>query len=436
MDNRTFADRFLRLAGINILSNCMVPLASLIDTAFLGHLQTLDPLSGVALASTLFNVLFWPFGFLRMGTTGRTAQMVGQQDPDETLLTGLRNWTLALGIGLILLALHDPLQTLGFSLLQGSDLTKAAGHVYYDTRILGAPAYLLNLVSVGWFLGQEKGGIVLLLSILNNGCNVLLNYLYVVRWGLASQGAGIATAMSEGITLIVGFSLVLQVVGIPRIQAVWHRIWEPEALQTVFQLNGDILIRTLALVLTFATFTNISSALGSDILVTNTLIMQVVTLAAYSIDGFAFATESLAGFFFGTGNFLKLKQLVVLSGSVSLISGLGFAAIFTLFPGRLFQILTDQALILDQIREYVSWLIPVLGFGSLAYLLDGYFLGLTRGRILRNASVLSSLIGFGPMASLAWIREDPHLLWLAMVSYMATRMISLGCKIPQTLKSP
>lgn len=426
--------RFLRLASLNILSNSMVPLAGLLDIAFLGHLDTLEPLSGVALATTLFNVMYWPFGFLRMGTVGPTAQARGRHDPEQVLLVGLRHWLLALLLGVGVLSLHRPLADLGFSLLQGSETIKQAGRLYYEARILGSPAYFFNLVCIGWFLGQEQGRKVLLMSVVNNGANVLLNYELVVRLGLASQGAGMATALADLCTFILALGLMVPLVSWPQVQAVKSQIFETKSLKTAFLFNRDILVRTFALVMTFALFTNISSALGSDILVVNTLMMQVVTLAAYGIDGYAFATESLAGIFYGGRQIGKLRGLLWLSGSVSLLTGLVIAATFTLFPHSLFALLTNQPTLLNQIANYVSWLIPVLGFGSIAYMLDGYFLGLTQGQVLRNASLIASLTGFGPLAALAWYWQDPHVLWGAMVSYMAARDVTLGINVSENLK--
>jgi multidrug resistance protein, MATE family len=429
-----FQRRFWRLAIANIISNLMVPLASLVDVAFLGHLADIRHLAGVAIATVLFNYIYWTFGFLRMGTTGLTAQARGRGDTQTEILILFRHGAIALVIGTIILLLQRPLREIGFTLLQADPEVLEAGRAYYNALIWGASATLLNFVLFGWWLGREQEKAVLLISAVNSGANIVLDYLYVVRWGQESAGAGAATALSQLITLIIGLGLAYR--GLTTIKPkpqsfkqLLLQIGELTALQAAFDLNRDILLRTLALVSTFAVFTNLSATLGTKILAGNTLLLQVVTLAAYFIDGIAFATESMAGNLHGQGKKAQLLPLLKLAGSVSLLSGIGFAAVFCVFPQSLFSLLTSHQAIIQQIKDYLWWLFPVLGFGSIAYMLDGYFIGLTAGKILRQSTLLAAIIGFAPMAIAAWYWQTNHLLWLALTLFMATRSITLVFKI-------
>jgi multidrug resistance protein, MATE family len=428
-----FHRRFLQLAIVNVLSNLMVPLAGLADVAFLGHLSEIRHLAGVALATVLFNYIYWTFGFLRMGTTGTTAQAVGRGDDDAVLLTGIRNGILALGLGLIILVLQQPLRSLGFTLLSAAPEVEAAGLTYYNALIWGAPATLLNFVLLGWLLGQEKGGAVLLLSLIGNGVHVILDYLFVVQWGWETRGAGSSTAFSQYLMLLVGMVLIRRDLDWVQIKALSEQILDSIALKSAFMLNGDIFVRTFALVSTFALFTNLSSGLGTVALATNALLLQVVTLAAYFIDGIAFATESFAGIFWGKDDRSQLTALLRFAGGVSFSLGITFALIFARFP-MLFNLLTNHLDILSSIHQFVLWLLPVLGFGSIAYLLDGYFLGLTQGRILRRSTLIAALVGFTPAALVAWYYHSNHLLWLALSLFMATRAITLGIRVTETLE--
>ena len=430
-----FRRRFFRLASVNILSNLMVPLAGLVNVAFLGHLVEIRHLAGVAVATVLFNYIYWTFGFLRMGTTGTTAQAVGRSDHEAVLLTGLRNGVLALGLGHIILVLQHPLRELGFALLSAAPEVKSSGIAYYNTLIWGAPATLLNFVLLGWFLGREQSSRVLVLSAVGNGANVALDYLFIVRWGWESAGAGLSTAASQYLMLLVGMILVCRELRFGQVQAIAGQILDPLALRAAFALSGDIFVRTFALVSTFALFTNLSSFLGTVVLATNTLLLQVVTLAAYFIDGLAFATESFAGIFRGKGASEQLAPLVQISGTASLSLGLAFALVFVLLPGPLFGLLTNHKEVIDRIDSYVLWLLPVLGFGSVAYMLDGYFLGLTEGRILRRASLTATLVGFVPVAVAAWQFQSSHMLWLALALFMAARVVTLGMQVPRTLRN-
>lgn len=261
-----FLRHFFQLAIVNILSNLMVPLAGLVDVAFLGHLAEIRHLAGVALATVLFNYIYWTFGFLRMGTTGMTAQAIGREDQEAVLLTGLRNGILALGLGLAILVLQQPLRTLGFTLLSATPEVKASGQAYYDTLIWGAPATLLNFVLVGWFLGRAQSGKVFVLSAVSNLSNVALDYLFIVRWGWQSAGAGLATATSQYLMVLVGLVLVSRELPFKQVRSVAGQILNPIALRATFVLNGEILVRTFALVSTFAVFTNLSSAFGTELL--------------------------------------------------------------------------------------------------------------------------------------------------------------------------
>ena len=404
----------------------MVPLASLVDVAFLGHLSEIHYLAGVAIATVLFNYIYWTFGFLRMGTTGLTAQAKGRGEADLVILTLLRNSAIALAISVVILILQQPIREIGFSLLQAEPEVLGAGRAYYNALIWGAPATLLNFVLLGWFLGKEQGKQVLLLSFTNKGANIILDYLFIVRWQQSSAGAGAATAISQLITLVIGLILVYR--ELP--SRFWQRqLWEPSAMRAIFQLNKDILIRTLALVSTFAIFTNLSSTLGTEVLAANTLLLQVVTLAAYFIDGIAFATESIAGNLQGQGAKEQLIPLLKLAGGGSLLAGIGFALTFCLFPQLLFGLLTNHSEVITRVTNYVWWLFPILGFGSIAYMLDGYFLGLTAGKILRQSTLIAAIVGFTPMAIAAWHWQLNHLLWLALTLFMVTRSLTLSWKV-------
>jgi multidrug resistance protein, MATE family len=426
--------RFFQLAITNILANLLVPLAGLMDVAFLGHLTEIRHLAGVTLATVLFNYLYWTFGFLRMGTTGMTAQAIGRHDADAALLVGLRNGAIALGLGILLILLQYPLRIAGFTLLNATPEVKASGQAFYDALIWGAPATLLNFVILGWYLGRSQSSLVLLLSAVSNLSNVGLDYLFIVKWGWESRGAGAATALSQGVMLLVGLGLVSREIGVAQVRRVAKHLLNPTAIKAAVMLNGELVLRTFALISTFAVFTNLSSSLGTEILSTNAVLLQVVTLAAYFIDGLAFALESFAGTLSVRKELTQLALLLQVATGIGFGLGLLVSLAFTLAPTALFQILTNHREILDRIGDYTPWLIPVLGFGSIAYLLDGYFLGLTAGRLLRRSVVIAALGGFMPMAIAAWHFRNAHLLWLALTLFMALRAIALGIEIPKTLQ--
>ena len=425
---------FLRLALANVVANLMVPLAGLVDTAFLGHLAEIHHLGGVALATVVFNIIYWGFGFLRMGTTGITAQALGQGEEDEVMRVLLRHGLIALGLGLLVLVLQVPLRQLGFTLLGAQADLRAAGYAFYNARIWDAPAVLINLVIIGWCLGRGQGRWVIGLSLVGNVSNVMFNYLFIWRWGWAAAGAGLGTALSPYVTLLGGLVLVGRCIDLATLQRLLPQLWDDATLRRLLALNGDILLRTAAIILSLALFTRTSASLGPDLLAANTLLLQVITLSAYFIDGLAFATESFAGRYYGRGDVSLLRRVLWLGGGISVALGLGFALAFWGFSQPLFSLLTSHGEVVTTVTRYVGWLVPVLGLGAIAFLLDGFFLGLTASILLRNSTLLAALLGFLPLALVAQRLANPHLLWLALVGLMAGRALLLAWAVPHWLQ--
>ncbi|MEO1094246.1 MAG: MATE family efflux transporter [Cyanobacteria bacterium J06638_28] len=426
-------NRFLRLAIANIISNLMVPLAGIIDTAFLGHLSEIHYLAGVAIATVIFNMVYWSFGFLRMGTTGLIAQAHGRGDERTVARILLRNGLLAVVLGAGILLLQLPIREVGFWLLSAAPDVRLSGEAFYNARIWGAPVVLLNYVLLGYFLGCGQGKRVVVLSLVGNGGNILLDYWFIRQLGWASAGAGAATALSQGGMAIVGLTYVLRDYTIPYFGQLSRHLWEGTAIWATIRLNRDILIRTFSLLVSFSLFTNWSSTFGTDILAANTLLLQVLTLAAYFIDGIAFATESFAGQFYAVGNRTQLQALLRWGTGVSLCLGVGFAMVFVVFPSFFFGFMTQHEPVIVLVQGYVGWLIPTLGLGAIAFLLDGYFLGLTAGSALRNSTIIATLLGFLPMGILAYTQGSTHLLWLAMTLFMGGRAVTLGLRVPASL---
>ncbi|ANM31417.1 hypothetical protein ABI59_20315 [Acidobacteria bacterium Mor1] len=418
-----FLRRYGRLAAVNILSNLTVPLAGLVDTAMLGHLDEIRFLAGVALAAILFEYIYWTFGFLRMGTTGTAAQALGRRDERELSLVLYRALALAVAISGVILLLQWPLRELGLAVLQGDPGVEEAARDYFDALVWGAPAALCNFALVGWFLGRAEGRAALAMTAVANLGNVAFNYLFIVELGWAARGAGLGTMLSQYLSLGAGLILLSRR---RRSRWIWSEVLDRARLTEVMKLNADILIRTLCLVSSFAVFTNFGAMLGVQLLAANTILLRVLTLAAHLIDGAAFATESIAGILHGRGDRAGLRRLLRLS----LWVGEGFAvavlAVVLIAPRPLLGLLTSHGDVIDRAVELSPWLIPVLVFGALAYMLDGFFLGLTAGPTLRRAMLVSTLVVFLPAALLALRFESAWGLWAAMAAFMLARTVTLG----------
>ncbi len=427
-----FLPRYGRLAVANIVSNLTIPLASLISIGFLGHLSELSYLAGVLLISVVLNLLYNILAFLRMSTTGVTAQAYGRNDRESIILTGLRNAVIALVIGGIILLLQYPIRELCFVVLNATPDVKASGISYFNMRIWEIPAVLLNYVLIGWFLGQAQSGKVLAMSILANVVIVVCDYLLVFRYGWGSAGAGISQALSQYMMLGLGLTFVI-------LQGVWkevgpllRQLLKIRAYKSTFSLSTDIFLKTLLVTGTFVIFNSQSSALGTDIFAENSLIFQVVLLCGYFTQGLSYATETLTGIFKGEGAIEKLKYLLSVSVILGLIVAFIFSIICVFFPEPIFGLLTDHEDIVAYISEYVPWLMLFLIFTSMAYILDGYFLGLTQGYTLKNVAIIGIIIGFAPTDFLAWRANSNHLLWLSLSLFMAVRVVTMGIQLPRT----
>jgi MATE family multidrug resistance protein len=430
----SFIPRFYRLSLVSVFSNMMVPLAGLVDTAFLGHLADIRHLAGVILASILFDYLYRVLKFLRSSTNAITAQAAGRDDSKAVLLAGLRSGLIALLIGLVILLLQYPLQKVGFALLSGAQEVEASGVDYFYARIWGAPAVLLNFALIGWFLGRERNGVVLLMAIVGNGSNVLLDYLMIFRWGWESAGAGLATALSQYLSLSIG--LIGIGLSIPwKDLSMLQEVFDWTALKETVALKGNILIRFLVLISTYAIFTNLSSAMGTTTLAQNGLLLQIALLSQFTIQGVGMTTQTLIGNFKSKGTTEQLIPVLIVSILTTLPIALAFAMITILLPNQVFGLLTNHAEVSNRITDYSFWLLPLLELTAVAFMFEGYFIGLKAGETLRNAVLTAFGIGFVPLAAVAWYLQNNHLLWLALVSYMVIITIALGAQLPKTLTS-
>ncbi|MBS9385529.1 MAG: MATE family efflux transporter [Dolichospermum sp. BR01] len=432
--NYNFLGRFYRLASISVLANMMVPLAGLVDIAFLGHLTDIRHLAGVILATILFDYLYRVLKFMRSSTNAITAQAVGKNDDKAVVLAGLRSGLIALLVGLIIVLLQYPLQKIGFFILSGSSDIESAGVDYFYARIWGAPAVLLNFVLFGWFLGREMNWVMLLMSIVGNGSNVLLDYLMISKWGWASVGAGLATALSQYLALIVGLIWMFFTIPWQAVPAAIQELFDWVALKETFALKGNILMRFLVLISVYSIFTNLSATMGATVLAQNGLLLQIALLSQFTIQGVGVTMQTLTANFKSKGNTQQIIPLLIVSLVTSVVIALGFAGTSIFFPDQVFGLLTNHTEVNQEINQYTIWLLPILVITAITFMLEGYFIGLKEGATLRNTVLLSFVVGFIPLLIAAWYFHNNHLLWSTLLSYMTSNMILLGVSVPQTFK--
>ena len=430
-----FLYRFFKAATINVASNIIIPLSGAISVAFMGHLSDINYLAGVALGAILFSFLYESCSFIKSGTTVITSQAVGKDDQEAILLAGLQNALIALGFGLLFLLLQYPLGKLGFIFLGNTTDVKLAGLAYFNARIWGAPAALVNLVLMGWFLGREQNRQVLLLTIIGNAANITLDYLYIVRWHWSSMGAGLSQAISQYLILVVALVMISREVSLKEIGTLTGKILNLSAFKALFVINGNLSVRSTVIVSIFVLFNACGAKLGTEILAGNVLLMQIVALSMYMCDGIEYATVTLMGNFKGQGARHKFVPLLQIALGINLAIALVFGLAAILFPEPIFYIFTDHSELIEAIKVYLPWLILVVMGSGVAYILDGYFTGLGEVATIRNTYLISGSLGFISLALATFYFHSNDFLWLSLFIFMLSGVLNLGVQVPMTLQS-
>jgi MATE family multidrug resistance protein len=324
-----------------------------------------------------------------------------------------------------MLLLQAPIGRGAFALLQGSEAVEQAGYAYYNARIWGSIPALGVYVCSGWLLGRQHAGYALLVATLMNGINIALDWWFIVHLGWGAAGAGAATAIAEWCALSVALYLVASIWRghLPRIR--WHDIHEFSALLSMLRLSGDLMLRTFCLITTFAIFTNVSASMGGVVLAGNALLLRFLTTAAYGIDGFAFALESLAGYYHGAGRHDLRKAALAMALHLSVLMVAIFVGLLWWQAPFLLGLLTIHAPVIAHAMDYLPYLVALVAIAGFAYMYDGYFIGLARGDILRNSMLLSLVIGFLPWIGVLAYVPSIAILWWAMLCFTAMRGFTL-----------
>ncbi|MBF6628897.1 MAG: MATE family efflux transporter [Proteiniphilum sp.] len=415
MDRKIF-----RLAIPNIITNITVPLLGMIDMAVAGRLGSAVFIGAIALGANIFNMIYWNFGFLRMSTSGFTAQAYGARNLSEAMNVFIRSLVIGLGIGLLIVLLQYPIGRFAVALIRSGP--ESVHHVenYFRIVIWGAPAVLGMYAFKGWFIGMQNARIPMFIAILNNVLNIILSVLFVFGFGMKIEGIALGTVLSQVISIMVAAAVWWRYYRRLRKYVRKETIWDKASIRSFFRVNADVFVRTFLLTLVTTFFTFVSSGMGEITLAVNALLMQFFMLFSYFMDGFAYAGEALTGRFFGAGNRLALKLMVKRIFFWGWIVSIAAVVIYAIFPNQLLHILTNDAQIIESTKDFMFWtlLIPLTGFA--AFLWDGIFIGATASRQMRNAMIISSLLFF-----ISYFIMTPlwgnNGLWLSFILYLLGR---------------
>jgi len=424
-DRRLPADRDIwRIAAPMILSNVWVPLLGMVDTGVTGHLESPVYLGAVAIGATVFGFLYMGMNFLRMGTTGITAQRYGANDNDGLRVSLGQALIVSLLIAVTLLVLQLPIGRLAMSLIGAEPDVESFSLQYFSIRIWSAPGTLANYVLIGWFLGLQNARVPLLIFLAINITNIILDLWFVLGLGMKVDGVALASVIAEYTGLAV--ALIFAVKALRARSGHWPfaRLFNVRAYSTFFAVNAHLFIRTMALMFTFAFITAQGARLGGLVLAANAILINVQHLTAFALDGFAHAAEALVGKAVGEKRRDALEHSVRLALKWSLIFAVGFCLLYVAFGPLLIRVLTDLPDVRSTTMQYLPWLIvsPLVSVWSFLY--DGVYIGATRSREMRDIMLISAFAVFIP----AWYLLQGlgnHGLWLAFTLFMASRGIGM-----------
>lgn len=416
--------RILAIALPMVLSNITVPLLGLVDAAVIGHLAHPWYLGGVALGGTMISMSFWLLGFLRMSTTGMTAQAYGAQNSQAMGKVLLQGIGVALFFSVLFLIFHPLILDLSFFLSHASEAVKRSADTYFSIRIWSAPASLTNYVILGWLLGVGRSKQAMWMVIVTNVCNIILDLLFVI--GLEWQVAGAAAASVLG-------DLFGMLFGIIFMRNTWRRLALP-ALRDIFDdigenvgrllsLNRDIFLRSLCLQGVFATMTFYGASLGDNIIAANAVLMSFVMVISYAMDGFAYAVEALIGRAIGQKRDDRLLESLLANCMWGFLICVGLSLTFFFAGHELINSMTDIDSVRETAYQYLPWLIAMPLVSLWCFIFDGLFIGATKGREMRNGMVVA-MLSFAITLDATQVFVN-HGLWLAMTVFMAVRGMTL-----------
>ncbi|MEO1262830.1 MAG: MATE family efflux transporter [Bacteroidota bacterium] len=412
----------LRLAIPNILSNLSVPLLSTVDTALMGRQESAAYIGAVALGSLLFNFIYWSFSFLRMGTTGLTAQAFGKNDQSDVSNILGRALITALAGSILLLLVQVPLANMSFHLLDASSTVEGFAKEYFFVRIWAAPATLGLYAVMGWFFGMQNAVYPLILTILINVVNIVFNIYFVNHLGMKADGVALGTVIAQYTGLVA--AIILFRYKYFRFVKYFKRkvIFELNALKKFLALNRDIFLRTFCLIFAFAFFDNESARQGDVILAVNAILLQFISWMSYGIDGFAHASESLIGKYLGAKN----KSLLIKAIRFSFLWAMGFAVLYSMayfiFGEHLLRVFTDQENIIEQASQFLFWVVLFPIVATPSYIWDGIYIGHTASVAMRNTMVIALTVYLVfYYAQLHFLDLGNNGLWLTLLVFMFAR---------------
>lgn len=414
--------RVIGLTIPNVITNITVPLLGMVDLAIVGHIGGGTYIGAIAIGTAIFNLVYWNFGFLRMGTTGMTAQAYGARNFSECMGVLSRALLIALLAAFVLILFQFPIFSASRYFMNVSATIEPAVRDYFFVRIWAAPATISLYALKGWFIGMQNSRIPMVIAIVLNIVNIVSSILFAYTFGMGIQGVALGTVIAQYSGVLAALFFMVRYYRKMfkyfafKASMQWHK------LSYFFNINKDIFLRTICLIVVYTFFTSASAKVSDEVLAANSLLMQLFTLFSYIMDGFAYSAESLAGRYYGAGNKPLLQKSVRVVNRFGIVSALLFTLIYLVALYPILSLFTNDTVTLDLAMEYRWWVAAIPLTGYLAFIYDGISGGMTKTIIMRDTIFAAMVLFFASYYSLSPIFGN-NALWFSLILFLLGRGI-------------
>jgi MATE family multidrug resistance protein len=425
--------RVLKIAMPIVLSNATVPILGAVDVGVVGQIGEAAPIGAVAMGAIILTTVYWIFGFLRMGTVGLVGQAEGAGDTAEVsaLLTRALMIAGAAGVGLIML--QSLIFAGAFWISPATEEVEGLARSYLAIRIWSAPFAIAVFALTGWLVAMERTSGVFYVQLVMNGVNIVLDFIFVLGFGWGVEGVAIATVIAETLGACIGLYLCRSAFGVPAWRD-WPRVFDRDKLIRMAVVNTDILIRSALLMGIFTSFVFVGAKFGTVTLASNEVLIQFMYITAYAMDGFAFAAETLIARAYGRGDPMRVRRAAIVTSRWGFVICGTMSLFFAVFGPWLIDVMAKAPEVRADARLYIWWMVAAPIVGCASWMLDGIFIGATRGRDMRNMMFLSFLVYVASLWVLLPIMGN-HGLWLSLLISFVARGITLGMRYPALERS-
>jgi len=425
MSDRASIGNIVKLSIPIFFANLVIPLVAIVDTCLMGNLDNASYLTATSIATSVFSLIFWSFGFLRMGTVGIVAQAHGSKEYDEIVNLVFRNIAFVILISLLLILCQKYIFTISLTIFELSDDTTKYFKEYFDLRIYSSFGELTIYIITGLFIGLQRTTLSSVAVGFFSITNILFSLLFVVYFDLDVQGVALGTVISSTLTAVIFLSYTFfELQKLTSIKINFSKIFNVKKIQKLFNINFDIFIRSALLTFSFLFFTYLGNTIGEDVVAANTILLNLIMLSAFILDAYAFSTEGIVGYSIGSKNKKLLTNVIKNSFILSAATGLLISLIYLVGKNNFIFIMTDLPNIKNLSMSYSYWVVLIPFISSFCYQIDGIFIGASQTKELRNAMIVSVSIYI--LCALFLVSSFGNSgLWISLCIFFALRALTL-----------